>query len=69
LTTTCRDRCGQCVGHFFHFLVFNSQFSISEAQSLTGRDIVQRVKDRPDGGMFLTYAHNSEVWLKLKYSF
>lgn len=22
-----------------------------------------------DGGMFLSYAHNSEVWLKLKYSF
>ncbi len=22
-----------------------------------------------DGGMFLTYAHNSEVWMKLKYSF
>ena len=95
----------------------NSQFSIfnsAEAQNLTGRDIVQRVKDRPDGntryaemqltlvkkngdkrerkmvswaatdqihlllgydlfyaekGMFLTYDHNSEVWLKLKYSF
>ena len=22
-----------------------------------------------ESGMFLTYAHNSEVWLKLKYSF
>ena len=22
-----------------------------------------------ESGIFLTYAHNSEVWLKLKYSF
>ena len=29
--------------------IFNFQFSISEAQNLTGREIVQRVKDRADG--------------------
>ena len=30
-------------------LIFNFQFSICQAQKLTGRDIIQKVKDRPDG--------------------
>ncbi len=29
--------------------IFNFQFSICQAQKLTGRDIIQKVKDRPDG--------------------
>ena len=29
--------------------IFNFQFSNCQAQKLTGRDIVQKVKDRPDG--------------------
>lgn len=33
----------------------------------TGRDIVLRVKNRPDGDT--RYAHNSEVRVKLKYCF
>ena len=36
------------LGGFF-LLIFNFQFSICQAQKLTGRDIIQKVKDRPDG--------------------
>ena len=29
--------------------IFNVQFSTCQAQKLSGRDIIQKVKDRPDG--------------------
>ncbi len=51
-------------GRYAAFLLRWRWAAIDQVHVILGYDLFYA-----EAGMFLTYAHNSEVWMKLKYSF